>query len=759
MAAATSACSKVMNPTIEPWAGADPPSAPPPRAAAQTAIPLRDLVRLLLRRKRVLFVAAVLGAALGVAAAEFRPKNHTAEGLLVVDTTRLAIPEVSPVASARTVEPWGGRSEARILTARETIGMAVDRLGLVDDPAFNPTLKPPPLVRLISSDRLPAFLAGWLADWAPAAWLENRPERGPAMRSAIIDSLRAGLDAGAEERSYAITLTFAHPDPEKAAAVVNAVMTAYLDREREAQAANLGEAREELEQRLADLGDRLARAKAELAALERESEAFVNEGGTVAARSLEALLEEARNLRSERERVEADLARMDAALTNASQMVLRPALITPRLEELWAQEAVLVRELAEAGRELGERHPRIITLRSQLEGIEEAITRELRNLRAGLESERRLLAEREEGLRARIEAARETAGSTAAGRLSAELARQEVESLQSLRDLYRDRLQQALVSPALIRADARIVSHAEPPAQPAGPGRGLLGGLGLGIGLLLATACIVGRRWLSDKLVDPEDATRRTGLAVLGILPRLGLLGGGLPTAVSRAPEGQASETFRALLAQIKAPFEAGPARIVMVASADAAEGKTSISVALARVAQREGMRCLVIEGDCRRPGLRALLGNDAAALAEETGGRRPLPFAIMVDRPSGAHLLVARPMAHLAPSLLRSDRLRLLFRNARDHYDLVIIDAPPLLATADSLMLARHADTGILIAAADRTRLDQLEAASTRLKATGCHVAGIVLNRMKRPLPAGHSFSGYSSRPMRPLAVTGPAS
>ncbi len=61
--------------------------------------------------------------------------------------------------------------------------------------------------------------------------------------------------------------------------------------------------------------------------------------------------------------------------------------------------------------------------------------------------------------------------------------------------------------------------------------------------------------------------------------------------------------------------------------------------------------------------------------------------------------MLVARPLADQAPSLLRSERLRQLFANARTYYDLVIIDGPPLLATADSLLLAGHADQAILIA------------------------------------------------------------
>ncbi len=720
------------------------PAAP---SGAIRAVPLRELLRLLLRRKLALASAMAVGVAVGLWAFELKPERYTAEGLLVVDTGRLTIPELAPLASSRTAEPWGGRSEARILTARDTIAAAVDRLGLVDDPAFNPTLTPPFLARLVAAPWLTATGRELLERYLPAHALEHRPARGATERAAIIDDLQRRLDAGSEERSYAITLAYRGPAAGTAAAVVNAVMQAYVERDRSAKQAALAEARSELERRLDELGRDLAAARLTLGRLEGEAGLVLGDAGTIRARALDALVGEAQTLRIERERVEADIARTEAALAGSSQMALRGAVLTPRLEQLFAEQALVLRDLAEARQSLGPRHPQIVQLEAKAAGLARGVAAELRGIRDGLVREAALLAGREGLLAERIAEAERLAATAATGRVDIELARQEVRSLQSLHDLYRERYAQTLVAPALVGPDARIVSLAEPPLRPDGPGRLVLGGIGGLLGCLLAAGLVVARRWLGDRLRGPEDVQRSTGLPVLGVLPAVSRRRGGLAGQVARDPEGAVSEGLRAVLARLKGPYRQGVTQIVLVTSGLPGDGKTSLSLATARVAVREGLRCLVVEGDCKRPGLRKALGRAAAATAatgDERGGGRQLPYSIVTDTAGGAHLLVAQPLAELAPSLLRSERLRQLFANARTYYDLIIIDGPPLLATADSLLLAEHADAALLLASAGAMDGRDLATAAGRLAQTGCPIAGVVLNRCPGPLPRSHAFTGY---------------
>ena len=316
---------------------------------------------------------------------------------------------------------------------------------------------------------MPVFLADLIERLAPADWLEQQPDTGPVQRASIISDLQRRLEADSEERSYAITLGYAGPSPDSAAAIVNAVMGAYVERDLGVKRAELVQARDELESRLVEIGAELGRAQLALSELEGQSDLVVGDSGTITARALDALIGEAQSLRIDRERAQADIARLDTALAGRSDVVLRGDLVTPRLEELWSQEALIVRDLAEAGEELGPLHPQIVQLQAKLAGIAAAVSSEVRSIREGLVSERDLIDEREARLAELTDRAEATAGATAEGRVAIELARQEVRSLQQLHDLYRERFEQTLLGPALVAPDARIVSAAAAPVQAEGP--------------------------------------------------------------------------------------------------------------------------------------------------------------------------------------------------------------------------------------------------------------------------------------------------
>ena len=83
----------------------------------------------------------IVGGLIAYHAAKSLPPWYTASGLLVVDTQRSNIPELNITVSDRTVEPWGGRSEARVLTSQQMIDLLIDDMDLVRDPEFNPTLE------------------------------------------------------------------------------------------------------------------------------------------------------------------------------------------------------------------------------------------------------------------------------------------------------------------------------------------------------------------------------------------------------------------------------------------------------------------------------------------------------------------------------------------------------------------------------------------------------------------------------------------
>ena len=140
-------------------------------AGTAPGVDLRDIVALLRQNCVRLVFAAIVGGGLGVAAVPVLPKRYLAEGLLIIDTREINIPEFQSIRSARTVEPWGGRSEARVLSSREMVSAIVTKFDLQHDPNYNTTLQASPVLRSLSE-----------TPWLPESWREElrpQPEFGP----------------------------------------------------------------------------------------------------------------------------------------------------------------------------------------------------------------------------------------------------------------------------------------------------------------------------------------------------------------------------------------------------------------------------------------------------------------------------------------------------------------------------------------------------------------------------------------------------
>ena len=113
--------------------------------------------------------------------------------------------------------------------------------------------------------------------------------------------------------------------------------------------------------------------------------------------------------------------------------------------------------------------------------------------------------------------------------------------------------------------------------------------------------------------------------------------------------------------------------------------------------------------------------------------------------------LLPAGPVPQNPAELLNSDRARDSFTRLRDHFDLVLIDSPPVLPVTDAAILSQYADVTLMLAAADQTRRADLHRAAEKLDQVGATILGIVLNKVTKQTAAGYGYGygyGYSYRP-----------
>ena len=185
--------------------------------------------------------------------------------------------------------------------------------------------------------------------------------------------------------------------------------------------------------------------------------------------------------------------------------------------------------------------------------------------------------------------------------------------------------------------------------------------------------------------------------------------------------------------------------RCLVISSAVPGEGKTMTSTNLALALAQTGRRMLVIDADLRRPRVARQLGLDAAVgLTTVLIGQADVADAIQVHEQSGLHLLASGAKPPNPTEILQSRVTQDLIRQLTDDYDMVIIDAPPLLPVADASVLSTLADGVILVVKHGKTTRDQVAEAIARVDQVGGRLFGVVVNMIPRRSTGSYYYYYY---------------
>jgi capsular exopolysaccharide synthesis family protein len=313
-----------------------------------------------------------------------------------------------------------------------------------------------------------------------------------------------------------------------------------------------------------------------------------------------------------------------------------------------------------------------------------------------------------------------------------------------------------------------VLRRASAPGAPVAPRPvrdTILGGvLGLVLGLLAAFA----RTALDRRVRSSAEIADALGLPLVGRVSDSALGGAGLLT-----PPGKVSPEDVEAMAVLRANLEflgtEAPVRSVIVTSALAGEGKTTIACGLAAAAAAAGRRVLLIEADLRRPTVAERLGVDAGpGLGDYLAGRAApqeiLQTVALPGRPADADgapgpVVVCITAGHhrdRPAELLHSVRCRELLEQVRDVYDLVVVDGTPLLSVADAIEVLPHVDGALVCVRAGRTRREQVRAARGALERVPARPSGIVVTGLSKRDEERYEY--YSYAPSREPEAAGQA-
>lgn len=665
------------------------------------------------------------------------------------------------------------QTEASILTSRPLIRRLTDKLGLDRDPEFNLRLRPP--------DPLAQFIANLNPlNWIPDSWRGEQADQAglSADARAAIDEARIAnralsrLDVNTQRRSQVIALRFESENREKAARIVNTLAELYVLERLEARF-------DETRRVTGWLTERLEALRRDVAAADQAVELHRAEHGLIrrSERQQTVLEQQVTELNSRLVIARADLAQKRARLNQvralsggvggvASAMDVMQAPLIQRLRE---QEATLQRELSEAAKTYGDRHPRLIGLRADMGELRAKIAVEIDRIAASVENEMRVAEVGVAAVETQLNELRRGQERAGAASIRMRELEREADASRELYEAFLARFKRSAEQEQIQRANARILSPADIPLRPSYPRKQSIILLAAFIGLAAGVVLLLALDQLDGLIRTAADAEIVSGLPVLAVAPLLRQSpGDGRPEeAVIRKPRSALADGLRSLrtaielavgdTAPVGGPGAEGKAdgetegkaegRIVMITSSTPQEGKTFISVSLARLYARLDKRVLLVDCDVHRARAHAALDlPNQIGLMEVAAGTATLEEAVQRDALTPLDVLTAGVGPEGSAEVLTSQAVRDLFDRLAERYDRIILDSPPVLAVSDVRALAPLAHRVVYLIRWNATPRDAVRNGLRVLRDSGARLAGVALSQVDARRYDRYAYGDYGS-------------
>ncbi|MFU8881064.1 MAG: polysaccharide biosynthesis tyrosine autokinase [Rhodobacterales bacterium] len=321
----------------------------------------------------------------------------------------------------------------------------------------------------------------------------------------------------------------------------------------------------------------------------------------------------------------------------------------------------------------------------------------------------------------------------------------DAESTGLLYEYFLNRLKETSVQQGLQRADARLLSPAVVPERAASPQKTRLVAIAMVLGVIAGIVLVILRDLRAAGFLSATSLEARSGLTVMGQLPRFGRRDRAAQLRYLRdKPTSAPAEAVRNLRTSLLLADIDNPPKVIMTTSALPAEGKTVLSMALAQNLVGLNKRVLLIEGDTRRRIFDSVVTKKpTAGLISVLSGESTLDAAVIHNSQLGADILMAGPSRSNAADIFSSDRFADFIAKVRDAYDYVLIDTPPVLMVPDARIIAQHADAVLFVVKWNSTTSDQLRDGLRMFDGITGQVQGLVLTQIA---PGSQGRYGYAA-------------
>src|SRR5438093_2276583 len=595
--------------------------------------------------------------------------------------------------------------------------------------------------------------------------------------TAVIDSLASRIKTGRVGGTNIIEISATSTNPREARDVANTVALVYKEYAGALRNVRITDARHFIEQQLQDIEARVKKTDEEMWAF-REANRVISPGAESTVllslfTQLRAEIERTRGQRTELELAQAQLARGDAARDDARVLVDGANPTIQRLQQSLA-ELSLERSMLEL--EVTDRHPR-------LQALDERIGKLRNELRREVTAQISRLRSREEILGRQIGELFEKNREVPVIELALQRLQRESKVNDDLLALLKTKHQEALIKEAERVDEVTIVRLASEPSEAVGgeATNSVLAGalIGLILGLVLAFV----QETLDTSIGTIEDVESYLDVPVFGVIPHIDsretierliehrpALADMDRESLQRhallithfEPKAPVAEAYRTLRTNLQFARMDRPGKVFVVTSPTLQEGKTTTIVNLALTMAQSGQRTLLVGANLRRPSIYRVFGIEREpglsdilvgnvrwqdcirTVTDLLMGRFEMEDVITAPGLDNLHIIESGQIPPNPSELLSTPALPNFFREIQDHYDIVLVDTPPVLPVTDSVVVAAQADGVILVYQAGKVGRLVLKRAKIHIESARARVWGVVLNDVQAEISGYATYSHY---------------
>ena len=691
---------------------------------ARSSVPtLGTYLKILLSRKWLVLAITLAIVILTAVALSFATPIYRAVAVVLIENQKTNVISIEGVSGQSVGSREFYQTQTEFIRSREVGLRVVEKLGLIDNPLFDPR------------GQSPGRLQTWLSRWTLTRGLV--PEVGSGDLSdadateKVVSVFKAALSVAPVRQSQLIEIRFDSPDPELAARISNETADSYITADLDARFNQQQAASRWLNDRLEQLGETLEKSELVLQSYREEIGLIVTPtpsmGGNV--RTLDAASERLLQARIDRAQIEAiysQVAKGSSGRYDVPTVFNNPAVVSARANVAEAQ-----RKASEAAQSLGTSHPQYRTARADLSMAQENLRIQSEGVISSIEKQFEVARNTERQLEAAIAQSRGTIRdiNRKEGRLNA--LEREVTTNRQIYEIFLSKVKETDATADFRNSVGRVVDRAVPPLTPVKPAVGQIMALAMLGGFVIACLLAIAVDQSVSVIRSVDDVAEKLAMPLIAAVPKLdkqAVLK--LPRLQHEEPRSPFAEANRSALTGVNLSLMHVRHPIVGVTSSVPNEGKSTVALSLA-IEHARTRKTLLIDADLRNPSIHRMLGMTESrhGLSELIRGAAP-ESCLMVAPEFGLSFLLAGAPSKDAQDLLIGERFTDILAQMQARYEMIIIDTPPLELVADALPIGVRCNGMVYVMKSGETPIPIARRGIQRLIAANVNVLGILLNQ-----------------------------